>query len=104
MSSCSRVINEFQKFVRYKFLEIIFKIELSLIMPNDLREYTKQTNVRLVIWFLVILFVVGLGLIWAIYGASSALLGFLCLIGFSIPIGLIVIFLVGLDKIVNKQN
>ena len=73
-------------------------------MPNDLREYAKQTNVRLVIWFLVILFVIGLGLIWAIYGASSALLGFICLIGFSLPIGLIAIFLFGLDKIVKNQD
>jgi hypothetical protein len=73
-------------------------------MPIDLREYTKQTNFRLIVWFLLILFVVGLGLIWAIYGSSSALLGFFCLIGFSLPIGLIAIFLFGLDKIVKKQD
>jgi hypothetical protein len=73
-------------------------------MPIDLRNYSKQTNFRLVIWFLVILFVVGLGLIWAIYGATSALLGFFCLIGFSLPIGLIAFFLFGLEKIVEKHD
>ena len=73
-------------------------------MPFDLRDYRKQTNFRLVIWFIVILFVVGLGLIWAIFGANSALLGFFCLIGFSIPIGLIAFFLFGLEKFVEKQD
>ncbi len=73
-------------------------------MTKDLRNYAKQTRSRLVIWFLIILFVVGLGLIWIIYGVRSALLGFLCLIGAFIPIGLIFLFLIGLDKIVNKEN
>jgi len=73
-------------------------------MTKDLRNYAKQTRARLVIWFLIILFVIGLGLIWLIYGARSALLGFLCLIGSLIPIGLIFLFLFGLDAIVKNQD
>ncbi len=73
-------------------------------MTKDLRNYAKQTRSRLVIWFLIILFVVGLGLIWLIYGAKSALLGFLCLIGSLIPIGMIFLFLFGLDAIVKNQD
>ena len=79
-------------------------ITIHFNMSNDLRNYSKQTSFRLVLWFLVILFVVGLGLIWAIYGVNSALLGFFCLIGFSLPIGLIAIFLFGLEKIVKKKD
>jgi len=73
-------------------------------MTKDLRNYAKQTRSRLVIWFLIILFIIGLGLIWLIYGARSALLGFLCLIGSLIPIGLIFLFLFGLDAIVKNQD
>ena len=73
-------------------------------MTKDLRNYAEQTRSRLVIWFLIILFVIGLGLIWLIYGAKSALLGFLCLIGSLIPIGLIFLFLFGLDVIVKNQD
>jgi len=73
-------------------------------MTKDLRNYAKQTRARLVIWFLIILFVIGLGLIWLIYGARSAMLGFLCLIGSLIPIGLIFLFLFGLDAIVKNQD
>ena len=73
-------------------------------MPKDLKKYAKQTSSRLVIWFLIILFVLGVGLIWIIYGARPALLGFLCLIGAFIPIGLIFLFLFGLDAIVKNQD
>ena len=73
-------------------------------MAKDLRNYANQTRSRLVIWFVIILFVIGLGLIWLIYGAKSALLGFLCLIGSLIPIGLIFLFLFGLDAIVKNQD
>ncbi len=73
-------------------------------MTKDLRNYSKQTKSRLVIWFFAILFVIGLGLIWLIYGARSALLGFLCLIGSLIPIGLIFLFLFGIDAIVKNQD
>jgi len=71
-------------------------------MTKDLRKYAKQTRSNLVIWFVIILFVIGLGLIWVIYGEIAALLGFLCLIGSFIPIGLIFLFLFGLDSIVKN--
>jgi len=73
-------------------------------MPNNIRSYANQTKFHMVIWFFIILFVVGLGLIWFFYGARSALLGFLCLLGTLIPIGLISLFLFGLDKVVKKQD
>ena len=73
-------------------------------MTRDLRKYTRQTNFRLIIGGILILFVVGGGLIWLFYGSKAALLGLLCmLLGLS-PIALIwVIFLV-IEWIVNKSN
>ena len=45
---------------------------------KDLREYAKQTNVRLALGAFVLLFVVGVGLIWLFYGEGAAGLGFTC--------------------------
>jgi magnesium-transporting ATPase (P-type) len=73
-------------------------------MPRDLRKYASQTNVQLIVGGLVLLFVVGLGLIALIYGLNAALMGFLCLLGGMVPIGLVVLVMFGLDVIVKKSN
>jgi hypothetical protein len=48
-------------------------------MSRDLRKYARQTNVRLLIGFILILFVVGDGLIYWFYGRGAALMGLLCM-------------------------
>jgi heme A synthase len=73
-------------------------------MTRDLRKYSRQTNFRLIIGTILILFVVGLGLIAIIYGVNAALLGLLCLLGALIPIGLIALLLFGLDFFVKRIN
>jgi hypothetical protein len=73
-------------------------------MKRDLREYTQQTNFRIVAGAIFMLFVVGLGLIWIIYGFGAAMMGLLCLLGAFVPIGLILFSLYGLDWIVKRAN
>lgn len=73
-------------------------------MTIDLRRYTSQTTVRLILGAVVLLFVVGLGLIWLFYGLGAALMGLLCMLGALIPIGLIWLFMIGLDLLVKKLN
>ncbi|KXK15710.1 MAG: hypothetical protein UZ14_CFX002000297 [Chloroflexi bacterium OLB14] len=73
-------------------------------MSRDLRKYIKDTNTQIIIGAFVLLFVVGLGLIWAIYGFGAAVSGFLCLLGALVPIGLIFIALYGIDWIVKYGN
>lgn len=73
-------------------------------MSRDLRKYLKDTNTRILIGAFVLLFVIGLGLIWAIYGFGAAVSGFLCLLGALIPISLIFLALYGLDWIVKRAN
>ncbi|MDO8752421.1 MAG: hypothetical protein Q7J80_00890 [Anaerolineales bacterium] len=73
-------------------------------MSRDLRKYVKETNTRILIGAFVLLFVIGLGLIWAIYGFSAAVAGFLCLLGALVPIALIFLALFGLDWIVKRAN
>ena len=73
-------------------------------MSRDLRKYTSQTNVQLIIGALVLLFVVGIGLIAWLYGIQAAVLGLLCLLGALVPIGLIYLFMLVLDAIVKRAN
>lgn len=73
-------------------------------MSRDLRKYTSQTNFRIVAGAILLLFIIGLGLIWLIYGFGAAVSGFLCLLGAFVPIGLILFALYGLDWIVKRAN
>jgi hypothetical protein len=73
-------------------------------MTRDLRKYASQTNLRLVFGVILLLLIVGLGLIAVLYGIGGALTGLICLLGAAVPIGLIWLFLFGLDWIVKKAN
>lgn len=71
-------------------------------MPNDLNKYTNDTIRRLIYGTLIILFTVGLGLIWFFYGARAAGMGFLCLIGASVPVLLIIGVIFGMDFFMKR--
>jgi hypothetical protein len=73
-------------------------------MTRDLRKYMKDTNVRLVVGALLLLFFIGDGLIWIIYGFGAAMLGLLCMLGAFVPIGLILLLLNLSDWIVKRAN
>jgi magnesium-transporting ATPase (P-type) len=73
-------------------------------MTTDLRKYASQTTIRLIVGALILLFIVGGALIWWLYGPGAALIGFLCLLGALVPIGLIWLLMVGLDLLVKKLD
>jgi len=73
-------------------------------MKRDLRAYARQTNVRLTAGAILLLFVLGIALIYFIYGAGAALTGFLCLLGALVPVALILVALYGIDWIVRRAN
>jgi hypothetical protein len=73
-------------------------------MTRDLRKYVRDTNTRLIIGALLFLFILGIGLIWLIYGAGAAVMGFLCLLGAFVPIGLIFLALYILDWITKRAG
>jgi len=73
-------------------------------MKRDLREYAKQTNIQLGIAALILLFGVGLGLIYVIYGPGAAGVGLLCLLGGMVPIAIILIVMFGIDWIVKRAR
>ena len=73
-------------------------------MSRDLRDYARQTNVRLIVGGIFLLFLVGDGLIYLIYGPSAALSGFICLGAGLFPVVLIIISLALIDWIVKRAN
>jgi hypothetical protein len=71
---------------------------------RDLRSYQKSTIFRLIVGGLFIVFIVGDGLIYLIYGPQAALSGLLCIGGGMLPIILIVVFLWVIDRVVKNAN
>jgi len=71
---------------------------------RDLRKYARQTNMHLLIGFLVILFLVGDGLIYAIWGREAALMGIACIMAGLAPLGLAMLILWGIEWLVRKNN
>jgi hypothetical protein len=73
-------------------------------MSRDLRKYVKDTNLRILVGALLLLFIVGDGLIWWIYGFGAAVSGLLCLLGALVPIGLIILLFYLSDWILKRAN
>lgn len=73
-------------------------------MSRDMRKYARQTNVRLLVGFLILLFLIGDGLIYAFYGRGAALMGLLCLGAGLVPLLLIAVILWGLEWFVKRAN
>ena len=71
---------------------------------NDLRKYARQTNARLLIGFILILFLIGDGLIFLIYGKNAAILGALCLVAGLAPLLLIWLILLAMEWFVKRQH
>lgn len=71
---------------------------------RDLRQYTKQTNVRLALGAFLLLFVVGIGLVWLIYGGSAAGMAFMCLLAALVPVILILLVFVAIEWILKRAG
>jgi len=73
-------------------------------MARDLRKYARQTNFRLGVGMAFLLLVVGIGLIYLIWGPGAAASGFICLLAALVPIGLIFLSLWVLEWIQRRAN
>ena len=73
-------------------------------MYRDLRKYAKQTNLRLIIGFLLVLLFIGDGLIFLFYGQGAAVREIVCLLAGLSPVILIVGALWLIDGIVRRNN
>ena len=73
-------------------------------MSRDLRKYAKQTSVQLGVGAFLLLFLVGDGLIYLLYGKGAAMLGLTCLFIGLVPIVLIALLMLLLNWIVKLAN
>jgi hypothetical protein len=73
-------------------------------LKRDLREFARQTNVRLLAGAFFLLFGVGVLLIFLIYGGGAAAAALACLLIGLIPIGLILAWLFGMDWILKRAR
>lgn len=71
---------------------------------RDLREYAKQTSVRLALGAFILLFVVGVALIWFIYGGNAAGMAFTCLLAALVPVILILFVFVVIEWILKRAG
>ena len=71
---------------------------------KDLREYAKQTNIRLALGAFVLLFVVGVGLIWVFYRDRAAGMGLVCLLAALFPVILILGIFLGIEWILKRAR
>ena len=73
-------------------------------MSRDLRKYSRDTNIRLALGAFILLFVVGIALIWAIYGQGAAGMGFLCLLAALFPVILILAIFLAIEWILKRAR
>lgn len=73
-------------------------------MSRDLRKYARSTNLRLIVGFVLLLFLVGDGLIYIFYGPQAAISGLLCIGAGLVPVVLIFGLFIVMDWIVKKAN
>ncbi len=73
-------------------------------MGIDLRNYAKQTNTRLLIGGIALLFIVGDGLIYLFYGQQAALMGLICLLAGLSPLLIIWLLLLLVEWIVKRAD
>jgi hypothetical protein len=73
-------------------------------LTRNLQKYSRQTNLQLIGGALVLLFIVGDGLIYWLYGSQAALMGFLCLLAGLTPVVLVVLIILLLDWITKRAT
>lgn len=73
-------------------------------MSRDLRDYARKTNFRLGVGAFFFLFIVGIGLIYLIYGRDAAVLGFTCLLFALIPVVMILLFFYLFDWMMKRAG
>lgn len=73
-------------------------------MTHDLRKYAQNTSIQLSVGAFLLLFIVGDGLIYFIYGQGAALMGLLCLLAGVAPILIIALFMFLLNWVVKHSN
>jgi hypothetical protein len=71
---------------------------------RDLSKFKRETNIRLVIGAVILIFLIGDGLIFLIYGTGPGLMGLICLLIGMVPVLLIALVIYFFDWSVKRAN
>ena len=71
---------------------------------RDLRKYARQTTFRLITGGLILIFIVGIGLIYVFYGPSAAVSGILCMLAGLSPLIFIALAFWFIDIILKRSQ
>lgn len=71
---------------------------------RDLNKYKRETNIRLIVGAISLIFLIGDGLIFLIYGKGPGLMGLICLIVGMVPVLLITLVIYFFDWSVKRAN
>lgn len=73
-------------------------------MKRDLRKYAESTTFRLILGGAILIFIIATVLIGIFYGTNAALFGLICLFAAALPIGLIALIIIAINKVVEKER
>lgn len=73
-------------------------------MKRDLRDYARRTEVQLGLGAIALFLIIGMGLIWLIYGGSAASLGMLCMGGGLAVVVIIYLVFLGIEWILKNAR
>jgi O-antigen/teichoic acid export membrane protein len=73
-------------------------------LSKDLRKFSRETSIRLALGAFILLFVVGVGLIWLIYGESAAGMGVVCLLAALFPVILILAIFLAIEWVLSRAR
>ena len=73
-------------------------------MSRDLRKYTRETNIRLIFGAFILLLIVGVGLVWLIYGQGAGGMALVSLLAALAPIVLILGVFLAIDWILSHAR
>ena len=73
-------------------------------MSRDLRKYTRETNICLIFGAFILLLIVGVGLVWLIYGQGAGGMALVCLLAALAPIVLILGVFLAIDWILSHAR
>jgi hypothetical protein len=73
-------------------------------LSKDLRKYSRETNIRLLLGAFILLFIVGVGLIWLIYGQGAGGMALVCLLAALFPVVLILGIFLAIDWILSRAR
>lgn len=92
----------FRHLLRIRWYRIYNQKKSRDTLHSENESYSKKVKREMMVGFFIILFTLGLGLIWFIYGRNAMLFGLLCLAGVLVPALAIILLMKLIDYFLKR--